>query len=222
MKGMAMKGIIREIGIIVVDMQSDFTEFQKGSLAVAGTNESYVKQVQGTVLALRSYGYPIYATQDWHPANHASFYTNHEGKKPFDTVKLHGRDQVLWPPHCVQQTPGAGILIPEGMFKAIFKKGMDPDFDSYSGIQDDGGKKTAMDETLKKEEINKLILFGIATDYCVRATAIDAAAIGYKVMVIRNLCRGVAPETTEKAIEEMKVAGIMVLNDLDMEKIGNF
>lgn len=209
----------RETGIVVVDIQGDFAECQKGSLAVAGTNEAYIKKVQETTHELHSAGYPIYATQDWHPADHASFYTNHKGKRPFDIIKLHGRDQVLWPPHCVQETSGAEILLDQNLFKAVFQKGMDPEYDSYSGIKDDGGKKTKMDETLKKDGIRKLVLFGIATDYCVRATAMDTAALGYKVIVIKNLSRGIAPETTEQTIEEMKAVGIMVLDDLDMEKI---
>jgi nicotinamidase/pyrazinamidase len=96
---------------------------------------------------------------------------------------------------------------------------MDPQYDSYSGFQDDGGKKTEMDNLLKKDKIKKVILYGIATDYCVRATALHAAAAGYKVIVIKNLCRGVAPDTSQKAIEEIKAKGIVVLDDLDFEKI---
>jgi nicotinamidase/pyrazinamidase len=134
-------------------------------------------------------------------------------------IKLHGKDQVLWPPHCVQNTPGAEILLGKKLFKAVVKKGMDPQYDSYSGFQDDGGKKTDMDKLLKKDKIKKVVVYGIATDYCVRATALDAAAAGYKVIMIKNLSRGVAPDTSQKAIEEMKVKGIVVLDDLDFEKI---
>jgi nicotinamidase/pyrazinamidase len=104
-------------------------------------------------------------------------------------------------------------------FTAVVKKGMDSQFDSYSGFQDDGGKKTDMDKLLKKEKIKKVVVYGIATDYCVRATAIDAAAAGYKVIMIKNLSRGVASDTSQKAIEEMKAKGLVVLDDLDLEKI---
>jgi len=96
---------------------------------------------------------------------------------------------------------------------------MDPQYDSYSGFQDDGGKKTEMDRLLKKDKIKKVVLYGIATDYCVRATASHAVAAGYKVIVIKNLCRGVALDTSQKAIEEMKSKGVIVLDDLDLEKI---
>jgi nicotinamidase/pyrazinamidase len=119
----------------------------------------------------------------------------------------------------VQNTPGAEILLDKKLFKAVVKKGMDPQYDSYSGFQDDGGKKTDLGKLLKKDGIKKVVLFGIATDYCVRATALHAIAAGYKVIVIRNLCRGVAPDTSQKAIEEIKAKGVVVLDDLDLEKI---
>lgn len=215
--GLAMA--TEKIGVIVVDVQGDFTKFKNGSLAVEGTDEAYIKAVEEATKKLKSAGYPIYATQDWHPKNHASFFTNHSGKKAFDVIKLHGKDQVLWPPHCVQNTPGAEILLDKKLFKAVVKKGMDPQYDSYSGFQDDGGKKTEMDKILKKDGIKKVIVYGIATDYCVRATALDAVAAGYKVIMIKNLSRGVAPDSSQKAIDEMKAKGIVILEDLDLEKI---
>ena len=217
--GMAMAKEEVKIGIIVVDIQGDFTKLKNGSLAVEGTDEAYIKAVEENTKKLKEARYPIFATQDWHPANHASFFTNHKGKKAFDVIKLHGKDQVLWPPHCVQKNPGAEILLDNKLFTAVVKKGMDSKYDSYSGFQDDGGKKTALDKLLKKEKINKLVVYGIATDYCVRATALDGKALKYKVVLIKNLCRGVAPDTSQKAIDEMKAKGIVVLDDLDLEKI---
>ena len=217
--GMAMAQEKAKMGVIVVDIQGDFTKLKNGSLAVDGTDETYIKAVEESTKKLKEAGFPIFATQDWHPKNHASFFTNHKGKKAFDVIKLHGKDQVLWPPHCVQKTPGADILLDKKYFTAVVKKGMDSQFDSYSGFQDDGGKKTDMDKLLKKEQIKKVVVYGIAIDYCVRATAIDAAAAGYKVIMIKNLSRGVASDTSQKAIEEMKAKGIVVLDDLDLEKI---
>jgi len=211
-----------DIGVIVVDVQGDFTKLKNGSLAVEGTDAAYVKMVADTTKELKAAGYPIYATQDWHPANHASFFTNHDGKKPFDLIKLHGKDQVLWPPHCVQNTAGAEILLDKALFKAVVQKGMDTNYDSYSGFKDDGGKKTTMDDTLKKDGIKKLVVYGIATDYCVHATAVDGAAAGYKVVMINSLSRGVAPDTSKKAVEDMKAKGILVLEELDMEKVKKF
>jgi nicotinamidase/pyrazinamidase len=217
--GMAMAKEAAKIAIIVVDVQGDFTKLKNGSLAVEGTDGAYVKAVEENTRKLKEAGFAIFATQDWHPANHASFFTNHKGKKAFDVIKLHGKDQVLWPPHCVQKTPGAEILLDKNLFKAVVKKGMDPQYDSYSGFQDDGGKKTEMDKFLKKDQIKKVVVYGIATDYCVRATALDAAAAGYKVVMIKNLSRGVAPDTSQKAIEEMKGKGVLILDDFDLEKI---
>ena len=217
--GMAMAQVKAKMGVIVVDIQGDFTKLKNGSLAVDGTDEAYIKAVEENTKKLKEAGFPIYATQDWHPKNHASFFTNHKGKKAFEVIKLHGKDQVLWPPHCVQKTPGAEILLDKKLFKAVVKKGMDSQYDSYSGFQDDGGKKTDMDKLLKKEKINKVVVYGIATDYCVRATALDAVAAGYKVIMIKNLSRGVAPDTSQKAIDEMKAKGIVILDDLDLEKI---
>ena len=207
------------IGVIVVDIQGDFTKLKNGSLAVDGTDEAYLKTAEENTKRLKEAGFPIYATQDWHPRDHASFFTNHKGQKAFDVIKLHGKDQVLWPPHCVQKTPGAEILLDHKLFAAVTKKGMDSKYDSYSGFQDDGGKKTDLDQLLKKNGIRKLVVYGIATDYCVRATALDGLAAGYKVFLIKNLCRGVAPDTSQKAVEEMKAKGIVVLDDLDLEKI---
>jgi len=166
----------KRIGVIVVDIQGDFTKLKNGYLAVDGTDEAYIKAVQENTKRLKEAGFPIYATQDWHPANHVSFFTNHPGKKAFDIIRLHEKDQVLWPPHCVQNTPGAQILLDNQSFKAVVKKGMDPDYDSYSGFQDDGGKKTDLDQVLIKDGIGKLVIYGIATDYCVRATALDGVS----------------------------------------------
>lgn len=204
-----------KIGVIVVDMQGDFTTFKNGSLAVAGTDEAFVTKVEKTTLTLKEKGYPIFATQDWHPAEHVSFFSNHAGKKPFEAIQLEGRTQVLWPPHCVQNTANAEVLLDKNLFVAVVQKGKDKRYDSYSGFQDDGGAKTEMDQILKKNGIQELIVYGIATDYCVKATAIDAVDAGYKVTVVESLSKGVAPDTTAKALEEMKAKGITLVKELE-------
>ena len=204
-----------KMGVIVVDMQGDFTTYKNGSLAVNGTDQAFVEKVEKTTLMLKEKGHPIFATQDWHPAEHVSFYSNHAGKKPFETIELEGRTQVLWPPHCVQNTANAAVLLDNNLFVAVVQKGKDKQYDSYSGFQDDGGAKTEMDQILKKNGIEELIVYGIATDYCVKATAIDAADAGYKVTVVEGLSKGVAPETTAKALEEMKAKGITLVKELE-------
>ena len=204
-----------KIGVIVVDMQGDFTTYKNGSLAVAETDQAFVEKVEKTTLMLKEKGYPIFATQDWHPAEHVSFYSNHAGKKPFEVIQLEERSQVLWPPHCVQNTENAKVLLDNNLFVAVVQKGKDKRYDSYSGFQDDGGAKTEMDQILKKNGIQELIVYGIATDYCVKATAIDAADAGYKVTVVEGLSKGVASDTTVKALEEMKAKGITLVKELE-------
>ena len=204
-----------KIAVIVVDMQGDFTTYKKGSLAVAGTDKAFVDKVEKVTVNLKDKGYLIFGTQDWHPADHVSFFSNHAGKKPFEAIQLEGRTQVLWPPHCVQGTQNAKVLVDNNLFVAIVKKGKDKNFDSYSGFQDDGGAITEMNEILKRNGVKELIVYGIATDYCVKATAIDAADAGYKVTVVEGLSKGVAPDTTAKALDEMKAKGITLVKELD-------
>lgn len=203
-------------GVIVVDVQGDFTTLKNGSLACGGTDKAYVDKVEEATRALSKKGYLIFATQDWHPADHMSFFSNHPGKKPFEAIKIEGRTQVLWPVHCVQGTENARILVDNNFFMAVVKKGKDTRYDSYSGFQDDGGAKTEMDSILKRNGIQKLFVYGIATDYCVKATAIDAAEAGYDVTVIESLCRGVAPDTSAKALQEMKDKGITIEKELKL------
>jgi nicotinamidase/pyrazinamidase len=204
----------RRIGVVVVDVQGDFTAARDGSLAVDGTDQSFIDKVEKATAALKRKGYLIFATQDWHPSDHVSFYTHHSGKKAFDVIQINGRTQVLWPPHCVQNTENAKVLLSNELFQAIVKKGADRRFDSYSGFKDDGGANTGLDQLLRSDEIRELMIYGIATDYCVTATAMDAAAAGYKVTVIEGLCRGVAPDTTARALQEMKDRGIKVEKEL--------
>lgn len=211
-----------QTAVIVVDIQGDFTTWKNGSLACVGTDSAYVQQAEEATRMLSKEGYPIFGTQDWHPGDHISFYTNHSGKKPFEMIKVNGRNQVLWPPHCVQGTENARVLVDNNLFLAIVKKGKDRRYDSYSGFQDDGGAKTEMDQVLKRNGIRKVVVYGIATDYCVKATAIDAADAGYDVMVIEDLCRFVAPKTSEAALEEMRAKGITVIKSFDLEKIKRF
>lgn len=214
-----MKNQTKTSGVIVVDFQADFTKFKNGSLAVEGTDEAFVKHVEDNTRLLRAAGFLIFGTLDWHPANHISFFTSHKGKNAFEVIKIRGKDQVLWPPHCIQDTSGAEVLLDKKLFKAFVKTATDPQFEGYSGFQDDGGKKTELDLILKKEKIGRLVVYGIATDYCVRATALDAVAAGYQVILLKNLCRGVAPATSQTALKEMKAKGILILDEVDIETI---
>ena len=197
--------------VLVVDLQADFTEVRSGALAVPGTDQQYVQNVEAATQRFQEQGFAIYFTQDWHPADHVSFYTNNPGTQPFQVIEINGRSQVMWPPHCVQNTPGAEIIIKVEKPATTVRKGMNPRFDSYSGFADDGGHRTEMDALLRKNGIENLIIYGLATDYCVKATALDALDAGYKVELILDLCRGVNPDTTRAAVEEMRNKGIRII-----------
>ena len=202
--------VMKTTGVIVVDVQGDFTTWKSGALAVEGTDAAFIEKLRNATESLKQSGHAVLATQDWHPSDHISFYTNHPGRKPFDVVDVRNTKQVLWPPHCVQGTENAKLLLDGALFDAVVKKGKDRRYDSYSGFQDDGGARTEMDGLLRKRGIRELIVYGIATDYCVRATALDAAKAGYTVTVVAGLSRGVAPDTTAKALEEMQANGIAI------------
>jgi nicotinamidase/pyrazinamidase len=198
-------------GVIVTDVQGDFTEWKEGSLAVPGSDRDYVTTVEGVTRQLMELGLPIFGTQDWHPANHVSFFTSHPGKRPFDVIDIEGRNQILWPPHCVQGTEKARILIDNNLFLAVVRKAQDPAVESYSAFHDDGGVRTEMDEILRLNGITNIAIYGIATDFCVRATALDGLLTGYAVAVIEELCRGVDPDTTAVALEEMAKKGARII-----------
>jgi nicotinamidase/pyrazinamidase len=200
-------------GVIVVDVQADFTELKSGSLAVAGSDAQYISAVQKSTRGFLQQGLRVYFTQDWHPADHVSFFTNNPGTEPLQIKEIDGRPQVMWPPHCVQDTPGAMILITADGPNQTVRKGMDPKFDSYSGFSDDGGHKTDLDDLLQKDGIKKVMVYGLATDYCVKATALDAISAGYQVDLILDLCRGVSPDTTAVALEEMEARGVAIIRD---------
>jgi len=200
-------------GVIVADVQADFTELKSGSLAVPGSDAHYISAVQRSTQRFLQQGLRLYFTQDWHPADHVSFFTNNPGTGPLQVKEIGGRPQVMWPPHCVQDTPGSMILITADGPTQTVRKGMDPNFDSYSGFADDGGHKTDLDNQLQRDGIKKVMVYGLATDYCVKATALDAIEAGYRVDLILDLCRGVSSDTTASALEEMAARGVAIISD---------
>jgi len=205
--------------VIIVDLQGDFTELKEGSLAVPGTGHDFITMVQDCTRILKEEGFPIFATQDWHPRKHISFYTNHEGKDAFDVITLRGKQQVLWPPHCVQETEGAKLLLDSELIDIIVKKGTEIEFDSYSGFKDDGENQTPLHSFLQERCITEVVIYGIATDYCVKATALDALKRGYQVQVIEELSRSVDPDTSSQALHEMQSLGVTLFAKFDRERI---
>ncbi len=208
-----LKSMTGDTGVIIVDVQADFSELKSGSLAVPGTDARYIEMVENATRKFSEQGLRLYFTQDWHPSEHVSFYTNHPGTRPLEAIEISGRSQVLWPPHCVQNTPGAEILLTVPQAAKTVRKGMDPKFDSYSGFADDGGHKTELDLLLRQDDIKQLIVYGLATDYCVKATVLDALKAGYGVELMINLCRGVDPATSAAAIKEMEDSGAVITRE---------
>jgi nicotinamidase/pyrazinamidase len=211
-----------DTAVVVVDLQKDFTKAYNGSLAVNGTDEAYLKLTAETTKKLKGLGLPVYATQDWHPADHVSFASNHIGRNPLETIELEdGRTQMLWPDHCVQGSDGAKLLLDEKILDGIIQKGANPLYDSYSGFKDDGGALTVLDETLKSNGIENLIVYGIATDFCVKFTVIDGITAGYNIIVIKDLTPEIAPETAKAAWAEMEKQGAVIWSKIDLSKVKN-
>jgi nicotinamidase/pyrazinamidase len=191
--------------LLLIDLQYDFCP--GGALAVAHGDETI--PIANRLMPKFS---TIVATQDWHPPDHGSFAVNNEGKKPYDMGELGGLPQVMWPAHCVQGTKGAELHadLDRNLITEVFNKGTDPLIDSYSGFFDNGHKKsTGLGDWLKQRDIKKLYILGLATDYCVKFTALDARQLGFEVAVVTDGCRGVNldPGDSEKAFAEMRAAG---------------
>ncbi|MFH1154847.1 MAG: isochorismatase family protein [Pseudomonadota bacterium] len=206
-------------GIIVTDVQGDFTTLKNGSLSVPGTDQNYLDAVNQATERFRTMGLKLFATQDWHPADHISFYTSHPGRQPFDTLEINGRSQILWPPHCVQGTRNADLLLDRSLFLGVVRKGLNRLFDSYSGFQDDGGFKTGMDHLLRSHGVDTLVIYGIATDFCIKATALDAVQAGFRVVVAAGLCRGISRDGIQAALDEMGAVGIQVIEGTDFSAL---
>ena len=192
--------------LIIVDLQNDFCP--GGALPVPEGD-----RIVAVINQLQRRFDLVVATQDWHPANHGSFATNHPGKKPGDTIELAGLPQILWPVHCVQGTRGADFH-PQFDTSAIakaFRKGADPTVDSYSGFFDNGRRKsTGLGEYLKERGVDCVYVCGLATDYCVKYTALDAVDLGFNTYLVEDACRGVElrPGDTQRAVEEMRRQGV--------------
>jgi nicotinamidase/pyrazinamidase len=193
---------------IIVDVQNDFVP--GGALAVPDGD----KVVEVINRLIRDFPLVI-ATQDWHPADHGSFASNHEGKQPGDVIMLNGLTQILWPDHCVQGTFGADFVkgLDISHVARVFRKGTDSAVDSYSGLFDNGHKKdTGLGDYLKDQKVDDIYIGGLATDYCVKFTALDCRGLGFRTHVVRDACRGVnlSPNDVDLAVEEMRRRGVFV------------
>lgn len=194
--------------LILVDLQNDF--LPGGALAVAEGDR--VLPVAAALIP----AFPlVVATQDWHPAEHGSFAANHPGRAPGEVITLAGLPQVLWPVHCVQDTRGAALAdgLPRAAIDRVFPKGTDPAIDSYSGFFDNGHRRsTGLGEFLKARGVDTVAVLGLATDYCVKFTALDARAQGLTTLLVEDGCRGVElrPGDVGRALDELRAAGVVV------------
>jgi len=194
--------------LILVDIQNDFCT--GGALAVA--DGEAVVPLANQLMATADL---VVATQDWHPADHGSFAVNHPGRKPFELGDLAGLPQVLWPAHCVQWTGGAQFHpgLDTRRIDLAFAKGTDPTIDSYSGFFDNGRRKaTGLGDWLIAKGVDEVMICGLATDYCVKATAVDAVQLGFRTLLAAAACRGVGLQAGDvpAALQAMRDAGVVI------------
>lgn len=193
--------------LIIVDIQNDFTT--GGALAVPGgeTIIPVVNQIQQKFDL-------VVATQDWHPEGHKSFASSHTGQKLFDTIQLDGLTQVLWPDHCLQGSTGAEFHneLNTARIEAIFRKGMAPSIDSYSGFFDNGRRKnTGLAGYLRDRNVTDVFVCGLAGDYCVFFTAKDALGEGFNTAIINDAVRSISAEGYEEAKRKIIATGGKVI-----------
>lgn len=194
--------------LLVIDMQNDF--MPGGSLGIPGASEI----IEPIVKLMPTFSHCI-ATQDWHPLHHCSFAASHPGKRVGDTVVIEGRPQRLWPIHCVQNTWGAELApgFSKDQFEAVFHKGTNPSIDGYSGFYDNAHlQSTGLTFYLKSHHITQVTIVGVAFDYCVLYSALDARRDGFEVEVRIDLCPAIdaSAEGIRKVMDQMEVAGIEI------------
>ncbi|WP_088654548.1 bifunctional nicotinamidase/pyrazinamidase [Geofilum rhodophaeum] len=202
--------------LLIVDVQNDF--LPGGALAVP-QGDAIIPVINN----IQQHFKLIVATRDWHPANHGSFASNHDNRQVGEVIRLHGQQQVLWPDHCVQGSPGAEIspLLNQGLINNVIFKGSDPDIDSYSAFYDNGHlKETGLHAYLKRNGITSLFVCGLAADYCVYYTVKDALLLGYEANLLTDATRGVnlQPEDTDKAFKDMEKRGARLMTSTELLK----
>jgi nicotinamidase/pyrazinamidase len=195
--------------LILVDLQNDFCP--RGALPVPEGD-----RVVPVVNRLLGRFDLIVAMQDWHPPDHGSFAANHPRRNVGEVIDLNGLPQILWPVHCVQNTPGAEFHpgLERSRIDRVFQKGTDPAIDSYSGFFDNGRRKaTGLGDFLRERQVSDVFVCGLATDYCVKCTALDAVGLGFRTHLVEDACRGVdlKPGDVARAIAEMRAAGVVLV-----------
>ncbi len=196
--------------LIIVDVQNDFCK--GGALEVKNADE-----VVKVINSISDKFDKVIATQDWHPANHRSFASNNKNVKPLDMIELNGVMQIMWPDHCVQGSKGAEFHpnLNTNVIDLIVRKGTNPNIDSYSAfLENDHKTKTGLEFYLKGLGIKKLYFAGLATDYCVYFSIMDAIEAGFETNLILDACRGVdfPDNNVERCVNLMKVSGVNIID----------
>lgn len=197
--------------LLLIDLQNDFCP--GGALAVT-EGDRVIAVANRLATAFRQRGEPVLATLDWHPANHGSF-ASVAGKPPGTLGELNGLPQIWWPDHCIQHGKGAELhpALDRRLLTAQIRKGENAEIDSYSAFYDNGQRhQTELHGWLQARDIAALTIMGLATDYCVKFSVLDALKLGYQVTVVAAGCRGVElqPGDSEKALLEMELAGARI------------
>jgi len=200
--------------LLVVDVQNDFCP--GGALPVPAGDE-----VVPVINALAPRFTLVVASQDWHPPNHVSFASNHPGKRVLEVVEVAGQPQVLWPDHCVQGTKGAEFhpQLDTRPFRMVVRKGTDPQVDSYSAFRDNRrDKSTGLGGFLRELGVQRVAVVGLATDYCVQATALDAVELGFSARILLPACRAVGspPGRWEEVLAHLRAAGVDLVESLEL------
>lgn len=206
---------MKKTALILVDIQNDF--LPGGALAVKNSDQIFpaIKK-----LLTLSFDF-IIATKDWHPLDHLSFAANHH-KLPGEKISLGDIEQILWPIHCVQETKGAELSshLSELLISKIIHKGTDKNIDSYSTFFDNKhNTSTGLDDYLLKNHIQELYIAGLATDYCIKHSVLDALKLNFKTFVVVDGCQGVNlnPQDSQQALEEMKAAGAILTTSTELQ-----
>lgn len=201
--------------LLLIDLQNDF--LPGGAIPAAHGDQvpPLANQLQGAFKL-------VVATQDWHPVNHKSFASSHVGHKPGDTVHFKKIRQTLWPVHCVQNTRGAELTpaLRLNRVNKVFRKGIEADIDGYSAFFDSGHTRaTGLHEYLQDRRVTEVYVLGLGTEGCIKATALDALALGFKTFLIEDACRGfnLKPDDAKAAVEELRSEAVAIIHSRDLQ-----
>lgn len=203
----------RGLAVLAIDLQWDFVE--GGALEVPGADSGYRRQVLASLQQLHKAGCLLLASRDDHPKAHDSFASSHPGKKPFEIVRNSlGEPKTLWPDHCVKGSRGSELVVDPDFFVHVFDKGQTIHSEGFSAFGEEGGPESGLESVLRAHQISTLVIFGLAIEYCVKRTCLDARRRGYQVIFIEGLSRGLSLPGIAESLSVMNAAGVMCVPEL--------